>query len=78
MGLDVRRQKWLERIDTYITSAKICVVRSSSGQGKSALVFRYAIENWPEEHTFSLRACANVEDAERIIDYFRFRIKINC
>jgi len=77
MGIDVRRPKWLERIDQAIASVKTCVVRSSSGQGKSALVYRYALENWPAEHTFSLWACASAEDAERINDYFRFRDTIS-
>ena len=41
-GLDVKRPKWLERIDSAVRAAKICVIRSSSGQGKSTLMFRFA------------------------------------
>jgi hypothetical protein len=76
MDLDFRREKWLKRIDQALFGTGVCVVRSSSGQGKSALVYRYALENWPEEHSFTLNMCSSREDSEKIVDYFRHRVNI--
>lgn len=72
-NVDVRRPKWLETIDKAIKSSKVCVIRSSSGQGKSALLYRYAFEEWAEENIFILRFAESQEQAERVRNYLRFR-----
>jgi hypothetical protein len=75
-NLDVRRVVWLEKIDTAMISSKICILRSSSGQGKSALLYRYAYEKWPSEDTFILRACESIEQVELIRCHLRFRANL--
>lgn len=46
-GLDVRRPRWLDKIDTAMSTVPVCVVRAPSGHGKSTLAFRCAVERWP-------------------------------
>lgn len=70
---DVRRPMWLERIDRAINFSNICILRSSSGQGKSALLYRYAYEQWPTENTFILRVAESPEHIELACNYLRFR-----
>jgi hypothetical protein len=71
--IDVRRSIWLERIDTVINSSKICILRSSSGQGKSSLLYRYAYEKWPAKNTFILRVAESQEHVEHVRNYLRVR-----
>jgi hypothetical protein len=71
--VDVRRAVWLERIGRAINSSKICIIRSPSGQGKSALLYRYAYEQWPAENTFILRVSESQEHVELVRNYLRFR-----
>lgn len=75
-GADVRRNKWIERIDNAFSSSNVCVLRSSSGQGKSALLYRYAYENWPSESTYILQVLETNEQVEKVKDYLKFRKKI--
>ena len=72
-GVDVRRATWLERIGRAISSSKICILRSSSGQGKSALLYRYAYEQWPVKNTFILRLAESPKQVELVRNYLRFR-----
>lgn len=75
-GKDVIRPHWLERIDRAVHSSGVCIVRSSSGQGKSALLYRYAYDQWPHEHTFLLRIAQTPEQAEAVRNYLGFRAKV--
>jgi hypothetical protein len=75
-NVDIRRIGWLEKIDSAIHSSKICVLRSSSGQGKSALLYRYAYEKWPAENTFILRAVESSDQVELIRNHLRFRANL--
>ncbi|KAF5431758.1 hypothetical protein C5S39_05060 [Candidatus Methanophagaceae archaeon] len=75
-NIDVKRPKWLEKINKAIDSSKICILRSSSGQGKSALLYRYAYEQWPAENTFSLQVVETQEHVEGIRNYLQFRAKL--
>lgn len=75
-GKDVIRSRWLKQIDQAVHSSGVCIVRSSSGQGKSALLYRYAYEQWPHEHTFLLRIAQTSEHAETVRNYLEFRAKV--
>ena len=72
-GVDVRREQWLNKIDKAIHSAGTCILKSSSGQGKSTLMYRYACDYWREEDTLILKAAESVEQAESIKNYLQFR-----
>jgi hypothetical protein len=75
-GADVRRDKWIEKIGNVFLSSNVCVLRSSSGQGKSALLYRYAYENWPSESTYILQVLETNEQVEKVKNYLNFRKKI--
>ncbi|OEU41512.1 hypothetical protein BGV40_14580 [Methanosarcina sp. Ant1] len=75
-GADVRRDKWIEKIGNAFLSSNVCVLRSSSGQGKSALLYRYAYENWPSESTYILQVLETNEQVEKVKNYLNFRKKI--
>ncbi|MEW5949055.1 MAG: hypothetical protein AB1711_06545 [Thermodesulfobacteriota bacterium] len=47
--LDVRRHDWEIRIHEALQRSHVCIVRASSGQGKSTLLYRYAFEHYHPE-----------------------------
>lgn len=47
--LDVRRPEWETRIHDALQRSHVCIVRASSGQGKSTLLYRYAYEHYHPE-----------------------------
>jgi len=75
-GLDVRRPMWLSHIERALDSTSTCILRSSSGQGKSTLMYRFAHDNWPKDHTYILRSAASVAEAEQVRSYLRFRTQL--
>ncbi|QDU65167.1 hypothetical protein [Engelhardtia mirabilis] len=75
-GLDVRRPIWLERMGKALAASKVCVLRASSGQGKSTLLYRFAIENWPRRHTFIVQSAETEEQAGQIVAFVRHRVDV--
>jgi hypothetical protein len=75
-GLDVRRADWLKRIEAVLTRVGVCVLRAPSGHGKSTLAFRYAVENWPQAHTFQIRSAATAQEVAALADYLQFRAQV--
>jgi hypothetical protein len=75
-GLDIIRPIWLEKIDVALNASKICILRSSSGQGKSTLLYRYAYERRSPEHVFVLRIAEKSEQVELIRNYLQFRANL--
>lgn len=58
-GLDVERPAWLERIHDALQRRGTCIVRTSSGQGKSTLLYRYAYQHFQPETTFIVKQLSN-------------------
>jgi hypothetical protein len=54
-GVDIKRPIWIENIEQSFERAKVCVILSSSGQGKSALLYRYAFDHYNPQSTFLLK-----------------------
>jgi len=75
-GLDIVRPTWLKKIDNALNASKICVLRSSSGQGKSTLLYRYAYETRSPENVFVLRIAETPEQVELIRNYLQFRANL--
>ncbi len=71
--LDVHRSKWIDKIDEAVNISKICILRASSGQGKSTLLFRYACDFWPADHTYIIRAVGKPEELEALRAFIQFR-----
>jgi hypothetical protein len=75
-GLDVRRPRWLDKIDTALAAVPVCVVRAPSGHGKSTLAFRYAVERWPASQTILVRSAGTTEEVAAVSDYVRYRVAL--
>lgn len=66
-GLDLERHVWIEKIKHLFTNSSVVVVKGVSGQGKSALCYRYLLKNYKEEQVFCVRRIANQVQAENLI-----------
>jgi len=75
-GLDYRRGTWLDRIHQVLLASRACVVRSASGQGKSALMYRFAREHWNAEHIFTLNRAQSDQDVIHVRDYLKIRAEL--
>lgn len=71
LGLDVKRTKWLNKIQDTFSKTRICVIREASGQGKSTLALRYAHDFWNREHSFVVKVVETAEHAEQISNYIK-------
>ncbi|AYQ31012.1 hypothetical protein [Runella sp. SP2] len=71
LGLDVRRTKWLNKIQEIFGKTRICIIREASGQGKSTLALRYAYDFWNHEYSFAIKAVETVEHSEQISNYLK-------
>jgi hypothetical protein len=71
LGLDVKRPKWLKKIDEVFVKTNVCIIREASGQGKSTLAFRYAFDYWNPETTFIIKVVESAEHAEQISNYLK-------
>ncbi|MCX5806770.1 MAG: hypothetical protein NT010_12035 [Proteobacteria bacterium] len=58
-GLDVHRPSWETLIEQILIRSRVCVVRASSGQGKSTLLYRYAYRHYHPETTFLVKVLDN-------------------
>jgi hypothetical protein len=75
LALDVPRLHWQKRINQTLDEVGIVVVRSSSGQGKSTLAYRFAYDHWPPEHTFVLQGASTSDEADLVNEYLRARVQ---
>lgn len=65
--IDFRREQWLNAIVTSMNETNIVIVKGVSGQGKTAICYRYLIENYPEELVFCVRHISSVQQAENLV-----------
>lgn len=65
--LDLRREKWIERIKNGFSDNQIVILRGASGQGKSSLAFRYLIDTYPESNVFLIEQIENKTQAANIL-----------
>jgi hypothetical protein len=75
-GFDVRRNTWLDRIEQALGKSRVCVLRAPSGQGKSALLYRYAIENGAPRDTYCLRRAETLDEVNAILQFLRNRAEL--
>ena len=55
-NLDFLRTTWIEEIKNSVLNYEATIVKGVSGQGKSALCYRYLLEMYPEEFVFCIRS----------------------
>ncbi|BBO84980.1 hypothetical protein DSCO28_55460 [Desulfosarcina ovata subsp. sediminis] len=48
LGLDVKREQLLSRIHAVLDESELAIVHGASGQGKTALAYRYSYDYYPE------------------------------
>ena len=65
-NLDFRRSYWMDMIYKKLEEQRAVVVKGVSGQGKSALSYRYLMDAYPEECVFCVRAIAAEEQAQNL------------
>lgn len=75
-GVDIKQPTWLEKIDIALNTSKVCVLRASSGQGKSTLLYQYAYEKCSPENMFILRVAQLPEHVELVRNYLQFRARL--
>ncbi|WP_219968324.1 hypothetical protein, partial [Methanospirillum stamsii] len=72
-GLPVKRFKWLNNVEKSFTTNNTCIIRASSGQGKSTLLYQYVYDNWPNDCVYSLRLAETGEQVSSIISFLNAR-----
>lgn len=65
-GLDFHRTDWLNKIAETMGKDKAVIVKGVSGQGKSALCYRYLIDHYPEQLVFCVRRVESSRQAENL------------
>ena len=67
LGLDFKRNHWLQKIQEALENTGIVLVKGVSGQGKSTLCYRYLLETYPEGVVFCVRAIATEGQAQNLV-----------
>jgi hypothetical protein len=65
-GADVIRDEQLDAIDEAFAQMNVVVVHGASGEGKTALAWRYLIDRMPSAWRFEVRALQDVTHALRV------------
>jgi hypothetical protein len=76
-GLDAYRGMWIQQIHKELQSHQVCVVRASSGQGKSTLLFRYAYEFYDRHTVLVVRDLRDDSRIEPVKRYIEALLKLN-
>ena len=76
-NLDVRRPIWENSIGEALQRSRVCIVRASSGQGKSTLLYRYAHEHFNPETTFIVKLLSNEDMIGPIKQVIASRQRLN-
>jgi hypothetical protein len=64
--LDFYRQVWINKIEQMMGNDKAVIIKGVSGQGKSALCYRYLIDHYPEQLVFCIRRIESSRQAENL------------
>jgi len=75
-NLDAPRKEWLKLIEDKFQRAQVCIIKSSSGQGKSTLLYRYAFDHFIENAVYRINGCENEEQVGQIVEYLKQRLSL--
>lgn len=75
-ALDAPRLAQQRAIEDTLRGEKVCVIRASSGQGKSTLLYRYALDHALPGTVYRLRTCAREEHIGPVVEYLRNRLAL--
>ncbi|BFH60483.1 hypothetical protein [Paenibacillus azoreducens] len=70
-NLDLPREIWITKISEAISHTGVAIVRGVSGQGKTALCYRYLLNEYPEDLVFCVRSISSVGQAENLVAAIR-------
>ena len=73
-ALDAPRPRWQRAIEEALKRVHVCIIRASSGQGKSTLLYRYAANHFAPDTIYRLRVCAHEEHVGSLVDYLQNRL----
>lgn len=65
--MDVKRDYWLKMVQFAIEKNGVAVIKGVSGQGKSALCYRYLLDTYPEGCVFCVRTIATETQAQNLV-----------
>lgn len=65
--LDFRRNEWIAKIQAALSNSGVALIKGVSGQGKTALCYRYLIDHYPEELVFCVRSIATEIQAYNLV-----------
>lgn len=66
-NIDFRREYWSDTIDASFKETNAVIVKGVSGQGKTAICYRYLLDNYPEELIFCVRHISSTQQAENLV-----------
>lgn len=75
-NLDAVRPRWLNEIDQAFKIAKVCIIRASSGQGKSTLAYRYAYNNFDKHTVLLLNQVDQINMITPLKSYIESRLQL--
>jgi hypothetical protein len=73
-ALDAPRPRWQRAIEEALKRVHVCIIRASSGQGKSTLLYRYAADHFAPDTIYRLQVCAREEHIGPLVDYLQNRL----
>jgi hypothetical protein len=73
-ALDAPRPQWQQEIAEKLERVSACIIKASSGQGKSTLLYRYAFDHFIPDTIYRINGCASEDQVGQIIDYLTQRL----
>ncbi len=73
-ALDAPRPSWQRAIEEALKRVHVCIIRASSGQGKSTLLYRYATDHFAPATIYRLQVCTREEHIGPLVDYLQNRL----
>ena len=66
-NFDFPREYWESVITEMVSQNKSTIIKGVSGQGKSALCYRYLMNHYPEDLVFCVRSISSEQQAENLV-----------
>jgi hypothetical protein len=73
-ALDAPRPGWQRAIEEAFKRVHVSIIRASSGQGKSTLLYRYAADHFACDTIYRLQSCSREEHVGFLVDYLQNRL----
>lgn len=66
-GCDLERRLWLDKVKDNFSQTTAVIIKGASGQGKTALAYRYLYNEFAPEYVFCIRRIKDQTQAENLI-----------